>query len=269
MNMPMKRNKNICLSLLMLAPVYVWAQDIDTNCHRPMFKDGKTWNYQYIHYEEESEDAPPTEIRYDVSYVIDGDTLLEGKTYKKLYRLVAQTGARDFAGAWREEDLQVYTMEWQHIPLYPGEIYDLNVPGRLYDFTDSEYKFENDTKHGCSIDTIMVHNHLFRRFNFSNFMLTVSWVEGVGGRDGLLFNKYRLPPDCLCDFEYFVSCYEDDECVFTVKDFDAAPYDASTSIGNIRLDSLKGSVTDLQGRQLQDKPERGVYIQDGRKYVVK
>ena len=266
----MQNKKSILMTTLMLASVCTNAQTIDTNCHRPMFNDGKTWNFQYIHYEE-SDDAPPTKTRYDISYVIEGDTVIDGLVYKKLYRHVAPTGTKYFTGAWREENLHVSTTAWENIPIYSNESYsDFGVPGELYDFTDTEYKFKDDTTHGCSIDTIMVNNHLFRRYKFSHFPSSVCWVEGVGGRDGLFFNQHRYRVECLCDYEYFVSCYEDGECLFSYQDFEAPPYDVSTMTESISQSTDRTIFTyDLQGRRVQGQPRPGVYIRDGRKQVVK
>ncbi len=43
----------------------------------------------------------------------------------------------------------------------------------------------------------------------------------------------------------------------------------STGINHTEVSTSTFGIFDLLGRQLQDKPERGVYIQDGRKYVVR
>lgn len=43
----------------------------------------------------------------------------------------------------------------------------------------------------------------------------------------------------------------------------------ATGINVTEASSVNAPAYDLQGRQLQDKPERGVYIQNGRKFVIK
>ncbi len=82
-----------------------------------------------------------------------------------------------------------------------------------------------------------------------------------------------------------LSCWEDDECIFTLSDFDgSSPTGISDSQYDVSAERMQG-VYDLQGRRVMKMkstgndssfstlrssfPQKGVYIVGGRKYVVK
>ena len=55
---------------------------IASEVENPMLKEGKTWVYDYHHFEE-NEEEPPTETVYPVRYTIIGDTIIDNKPYYK------------------------------------------------------------------------------------------------------------------------------------------------------------------------------------------
>ena len=70
--------------------------------YHPFLKEGKTWNYQE-YYHNLWDDEQWTK---DVSYVINGTTEIDGKTYYKMYR-ISEEGSKYYC-ALREEDRKVW-----------------------------------------------------------------------------------------------------------------------------------------------------------------
>ena len=71
----------ILLSLLtLLVTLGVSAQSKDS--YHPLLKEGKTWNFEDHYYDFDNHDEW-TEWTKDVSYVINGTTEIDGKTYYK------------------------------------------------------------------------------------------------------------------------------------------------------------------------------------------
>ena len=94
------------------------------------------------------------------------------------------------------------------------------------------------------------------------------WVEGVGSASSGIEDQNPLhepPVRTSDDYTYFVSYYENGECIFTADDFtvQTSIIPVMTSVGR------KGDLFDLQGRRLSGKPSKGVYIENGKKRVVK
>ena len=80
---------------------------------------------------------------------------------------------------------------------------------------------------------------------------------------------YEELPTCICDYDSFKACYEDGECIFTEEDF-RKPSE-TTTVWSITTATTEDSpdIYDLQGRRLSTTPQKGVYIQNGKKKLVK
>ena len=271
---------------MLLLSLQCYSQDgVDTDCHRPMFVQGKSWNYHHVRLV--SEEGKRIE-RYDVSYTIDGDTLIDGLTYWKLYRDDSFTGVRTFNSAWRQEGEKVMSTAWQvnaddiSMQYKFLQMYKFLLP-EIYDFSDSpqrhyyyalgdEYYIQQDVE--FHIDTVLVGGRLYRRFTEEWGQL--QWIEGVGSNGGI-YSPWA--PDTALDgheYEEFRSCSENGEIIFTRSDFKAAPYVSNGSLSISDLHSKPMSPTgtyDLQGRRLSNSKwsnsqmRKGVYIQNGRKVI--
>ena len=93
-------------------------------------------------------------------------------------------------------------------------------------------------------------------------------VEGIGFYGGLINGVWS--ETCLrCDHESFKACYEDGECIFTKEDFRKSG--ETTTVWSITTATTEDSpdIYDLQGRRLSTTPQKGVYIINGKKKLVK
>ncbi len=288
----MKTTKLLLLMLLLSLRCYSQG-GIDTDCHRPMFVQGKSWNYDLVRV---NGDGDSRIKRYKVQYVIDGDTLIDGLTYWKLYRDDSFTGKRTFNSAWRQEGEKVISTAWQvnaddvSMQYRFLQMYKFLLP-EVYDFSDSPQRHyyyalgdDNYIQQDMEfrIDTVLVGGRLYRRFSEEwgqmPEMAKLRWIEGIGSNGGI-YSPWTMNT-ALDGYEYeeFKSCSENGEIIFTLSDFRAQPYnpDGVQSVSHFHSTPLSPTnVYDLQGRRLTNSKwsngqmPKGVYIRDGRKVVVK
>ena len=191
----------------------VWPEQTNG---RKMLEQGKTWVYNYHHFEENEED--PTETVYPVRYTIIGDTVIDNKSYYKMYQEI--DNQKTYYAAYREEGLKVFV----RYPHFDEDIIvaDFEYEG-LYDPNGYE---ENDPYSAIKeyIDYIEVDGIQYRRHTYyenDKDNKLVIGVEGIGYTEyGLMYPSiYGPQPDCVCDFKVFSSCEVNGKCIFTADDF--------------------------------------------------
>ena len=251
-------------------------------------KEGKRWIFNRTN---------DWNVDYDYSYTVEGDTLIGGKAYKKVYEVNEFTYKDDqphYRAALREDGPNVFMVDFAH----PAEDEFL-----LYDFEQGEtYVYDEIVHQFVAQDEISVKGRDYRRMTIRELSeedrqgSDMFLVEGIG----LQYCDLLEP----CGWTYpgsfvtsMLSCWEDDECIFTLSDFDGS---APTGIENEELrtngrrlwgkpmknDESRGGVYDLQGRLVSrgyggtglapshprtpaPSIKKGVYIVGGKKYVVK
>ena len=188
--------------------------------YHPFLKEGKTWNYQE-YYHNLWDDEQWTK---DISYVINGTTEIDGKTYYKMYR-TSEEGEKYYC-ALREEDRKV----WQ---------YTDNGDHLLYDFGMSigtSYMPSYEPLHFLltAIKPMRFHDDQLLNVLYYDLLMeegptdppshfaSAPIVEGVGCEGGWnIMELYApIPPNGILQGENFLSCFEDGECIFTADDFD-------------------------------------------------
>ena len=205
------------------------------------------------------------------SFSIMGDTLINGKNFKKFYLCAEDTL---YYCAMYEEGSQV-----TYIPK------DKTNETMLYDFGHPVGEYVEWDEYWPRLyllyeDAIEVGGQSFRRMNFTDegefledSVIVVRWVEGIGSSGGLFRNdeqSWLLPngteeKEYICT--YFESCYEDGKCIFTSKDFTKA---AVTDISPVVWATVPDeTVYDLQGRRVQTPQPGGLYIRSGRKFIFR
>lgn len=225
--------------LCFLLPIRVSAQ---SESHHNMLNYGKSWVYDYHHFEEH-EDEPTTETVYPARYTILGDTLIDNKSYYKMYQEVDNKNT--YYAAYREDGLKVFA----RFPLIDEDIIvaDFEYKG-LY---DPDGYGDNDSYSAVEeyVDYIEVNGIKYRRHTYyedDKENKLVIGVEGIGyTKYGLQYPSiYGPEPDCLCDYKVFTSCEMNGECIFTNEDFykEAVAqeyFPEGTKWTEIRLDTLK------------------------------
>ena len=194
--------------------------------YHSLLKEGKTWNFEDHYYDFDNHE----EWTKDVSYVINGTTEIDGKTYYKMYR-ISEEGT-EYYSALREEDRKV----WQYSSDDGDKlIYDFNMSvGDSYVPIDN---WRNPVFKLVAIKPVQVHDVVLNVYHYAvSIELFPSFpelvdvvphpiVEGVGCDKGWELERlfWEYPKSGLVHIEYFLSCYEDGVCIFTNEDFDNLP----------------------------------------------
>ena len=234
---PMKHNKILLTMMVLCTALTGRAQ---TSEYRPFLEEGKVWTYHYYN--------PFTSLEYYKSLTLSGDTLIEGNKYT---RIVDQSTG-DYECAMREAEKKVYAV----FPHYSTE-------NLIYDFSLGVGDSFRNYYSVVSVDTIVVDHQSFRCMDVrpSGDEWVNWWVEGIGSMYYL--TSYSLyAGNCYS----FYSCQLNGETLFTQKDY---PYTVNIHNQPLTDGDASSSLYDLQGRRLMQKPAKGVYIQEGRKRVVK
>ena len=189
------------------------------DAYRPFLKEGKTWNMQE-YYQNLWTGEQWTK---DVSYVINGTTEIDGKTYYKMYR-ISEEGSK-YLCALREENRKV----WQYVDSGDDLLYDFGMSvGDSYRPSYQPFYFQLTAIKPMRFQ----YNQLLKVFYYdisehydvtapANHIATAPIVEGVGCEKGWNITELyaEQPTNGILHGEDFLSCYEDGECIFTADDF--------------------------------------------------
>ena len=239
----------------------------------------------------------------DVTYTeIEGDTLINGETWKKVYNSMPWAGRlkHSYFAAVREVDKKVYAIAKGSNR--PRLLYDFNLGfndggksilrcgiegsnfGCLIDTEAGEYSdkllgFDFHSRlHLYDIDTVRLDDGLeHRRFtfwladkNFGSMIIadSIVWIEGLGSATGPFspwMPRLLYPEDYGYGPVYETSYYINGKLITTSSRFyePAIPSAISTPKPAKEHDNFY----DLQGRKLSGKPARGIYIENGEKVL--
>ena len=211
---------------------------------------------------------------------IKGDTIVNGKLYKKL------TEDNQFRFCLRQEGSRIYTIGgnfqyeslWYDFSLNPG---DTITCGR-YQPVMQVMQVDTIIVNGIARRRLAMASYADNKMIFERFGIYVGatldiWVEGIGSVHGplspyvycfIIGNNVRLL-DCyqdgqqLIDFDTMVS-----DVPLNVYSISSTPAGVHT-VSRPLPDSALPAIYDMKGRRLTTEPRKGVYIRDGRKVVVK
>ena len=247
----------------------------------PFVEEGKVW---YCGYEHPWPDYPlrpfedPNGEGIDCTFTMCGDTLVNDMDYKKVicqFEEYYGDGEQHYYCAIREENYQVFIIEKEETE--EKLIYDFSNPGEQYTLTYNGYQLVRSDggrrwqflPGPLEYSLIFLSDELDWRYRLGR------WVEGVGAPFVNPF-AFELNP-ILYDEPIFGihiavrSCIKDGQYIFN-SEWMAVPIDNPEAIDKsiYTNNSPKAPhLYDLQGRQLHHAPTKGVYIQDGKKRVVK
>lgn len=245
--------------LLMAAIGFLPAEAQDGTL--PMLEEGRVWNDVALHPGVNTEytnffGMPCEGIPHQ--YVIRGDSVVNGKTYKKLCR-------EDWAlpMLMRQEGSRIY--KW--ISNSTEELaYDFGCEERDTIYFDDLAVLVVD-----KVDVVRVNGTDRRRLKinwisgfYEDELFVDIWIEGIGGAttSPCLFNSWASSSSGMMQ-----SCIQDGEVLFSWDDFFKDGYTNSVSDFRIPNSELRSEVYDLQGHRIDSLSHRGLYIRDGRKVV--
>ena len=225
-------------------------------------EEGKSWDVTFMtHMNTQS---------YKMNYIIEGDTIIQGRQYKKMFAKEEGTYSYRYRYALREDGGKVYSIFSSGAPADETLWYDFNVSegdeievekySSLLHITGTDYIYVNGVKRK------RIHINLTRKD--LSIGLTGVWVEGIGSNLAP-DNPYGWGLSRSGDI-YMDKCSVDGKTLFTYSDFAVPGWTENVTGLKSQHSVIPLSITntyDLQGRRLADKPQKGVYIKDGRKYV--
>ena len=239
--------------------------------------EGRLWNMVSLHPAEMPEPGTEQDYYKDLKgrwckgypfqLVLEGDTTMTGKTYKKMMRI--QADEKRFICGLRQDGDCVYGC-YQN-----GGSEELFFDFGLNEgdiFLDSNDDFDKMLVNQA--DKIVVNGIECRRLfmwfyeegaeiidGFVNI-----WIEGVGGVIGGPAFPFQWA--VIGNQTMVLSCYQENELLYSAEDHNVPPVTESIADNKLFLNS-SSQIFDLQGRRLKAVPEKGVYIRGGRKIVSK
>ena len=263
--------------LFLCLPLSIIAQ----NDYYPLVSEGKTWEFAHVGM------LPSQQEKW--LFMLSSDTIINGVNYKKLYQENNQGAV--YYRAMREEGRKVYCI--------PRDSQEEHL---LFDFGmqvgDSVYCLGGDRfDNGFIIDTPVDESQVemvrlmkligtdtytnkegldLQRYHFSVMIRSrhadgsvteyeeqspVTWIEGIGSRNDYTFNSWYV--EMVSSYSWMLTkCYDSLQIFYEV--------DASRiADNNVLPQPPNHTIYDLTGRRLAAPPTRSIYIQNGKKRVVK
>ena len=244
----------------------------------PFVEEGKAWYCSSKSYVGPITSEHPEGEGVDCIFTMCGDTLVNDREYKKVYcQFEDYYGDKEqhYYCAVREDAYRVFIIEEEETE--ENLIYDFCNPKEFVTLTYYDFPFvRTDGWHlyGFPTDQLIYAVCQFTddgEVDYSND--PCFWVDGVGniGHNPFAFEFNFLPYDepKLGKSTYVRTCMKDGEYIYSME-WTSVPIDDPEAIDKsiYTNNSPKGPrLYDLQGRRLQHTPAKGVYIQDGKKYI--
>ena len=224
--------------------------------YHPLLVEGKIWKTVVLQVDKDSNIS----LLY-VNYKTEGTDEAGGKACMKLYR--SMSSDKDVEG-----DYAFLTYMYED-----GE--------KVFIWHDENWEplFDFGLEVGDKFNGMTVKGKMETKFNGKVYPTTYigsqTWMEGVGEIN--YGPATSSPVELVTDTKHFESfCYftaEKNVIIFDMTDVVFANVKRTIETLGISLvvspSAADAPLFDLQGRRLSAKPVKGMYIQDGRKYVVK
>lgn len=247
------------LTILSWGGIKAVAQEWDHE-YVPFVEEGKVWNCNNSDYADAG--------LIDFVFTVSGDTLIGDNIYKKVFCQYDKYYGDDeqhYYCAVREEAYRVFLVEAEASD--EKLIYDFSHPKDKQMLTYNNQEFARMP--GTHVDLAywpskQLHFPLYDTSGeaIDSFW---GWMEGVGiifgnpFKGGLNLNK----TDPLFGYIIVVTCIKDGKCLYDY-DWLSQPSVIQETVKSVS----QGSIYDLSGRKVQGKPQKGVYIQGGKKKVI-
>ena len=149
------------------------------------------------------------------------DTLILGKSYKKIYRnRCEQSDVKEYMGAFREENRKVFYFRkgFNEREGFENLVYDFNLKvGDRIEYEDGWDPYETYEIEVARIDTIATEGILRKQFFFDGDPegRYFSWIEGIGNVKDLLYCSVYVPTN----YEgHLVGVWHNSEALFRFED---------------------------------------------------
>ena len=203
--------------------------------YRPFVEEGKVWKLG------DDSGNPVKRVEY---YYFDGDTIIDGKTYKQMmcqryvspdhpdYAVISRLPSLSKVGAWYEEDMKVYFYNTTNKQL--KMMYDFSLEANDTLLIDNLYPYVIGPKQTGGLDGFkgVYRDVMWCRDGESNYYCT-TWLEGVGGIDGPTFNIYYGEEGHAL---FLMSCSVGDEVIYLNDEYEDGATPDDTEAKKHRFD---------------------------------
>ena len=264
--------------LLLLFVIAIKMAAVAQTTTLPMVVEGRIWNVVTIH------PADPSEANngyYDIlgrrgkvwnriSYVIEGDTVIGGVTYKRLL------SDGKFVCGLREEEGRVYG-HWN--PDSEALVYDFNAqPDDVFKNDDENIADENMMVQVKRVRQVNINGQSRRCLEMHHYDVDEKgegysggfadyWIEGIGCTGS---PHYPFWWDVIGNYPLLLSCYDGEECIFNIEDFNGIVTAIKDTPEAVHRRSVNSDtpIYNLAGQRV-NVSYKGIVIQNGKKKVVK
>lgn len=222
--------KTLALIVMQFALIISLSLKAQTQSYEyiPIVKDGlQVWTIDknYGQYNEQ--------YRYERLALTEEDTIIDGKSYKKLYSFTEREfdieAATFVCGIRENENKQVFVASYHNQQEFLLYDFSLTEGDSILAESNGEYDLYFNV---TDVDTID-YNGVERRkitLQFYNYAW-VTWIEGIGNIEGLLMDwrSYTMAMDPMPNVR--LRCYEyNEECLYSDFSFNESIYDCYTPL---------------------------------------
>lgn len=243
----------------------------------PFVEEGKVWYCNTHSFIGKITPEHPEGEGIVCTYTMRGDSLINGMEYKKVY-----CQYEDYYGdieqhyycAVREEDFLIYIIE--NGMTEEKLLYDFSRSGEIISMTYNDYKFARTDGWYRPWGNFLPGQLEFWACRYSGEEVDFShnstvWYDGVGA---VSYNPFSFELYPLIYIEPTMgkhlavrTCMKDGKYIFS-SDWMVA-MGSVNDISNMSNPPIGSHIYDLQGHRLTDSPTKGIYIQNGKKVMVK
>jgi len=199
-----------------------------TNVYHPFPDSNVAWS-EFDYYQGVCE--PPNYCKYTL--FIQGDTTLNTLHYHKIYS--NDSSSISYVGGLRENNRRIYYFDKNcshDILLYD---FNLNIGDSILlscMYCDTTYPMYMKV---VSIDSILLSDMTYRKEINFNWGPSMSWIEGIGSKFGLLYPFYTCIL-CICSTE--LVCFKQNDTIFYSKEDNVLCSDYIVSANDVKNDSV-------------------------------
>lgn len=238
----------------------------------PLVEEGRTWRMVILYPTDSPESDPEKEYYQDESgawyvvspygYVLKGDTVVYGKTYKKL---CFRDNHSICVCGLRQEGNRVYRCDLGGSREYLNFDFGLKV-GDVFAIPE----IDDISKMRVEwIDTISINGVKRRRLAMREYREDAEstegildiWIEGIGNMNG---PDYSFWWTAITLRSHMLDCSQDGKLLASYEDFTHYSTSEISTIPQYSGKNANPHIYDLQGRRLTTEPKHGVYIKGGK-----
>ena len=260
------------LLIVLVSMMYVCDAMTQNVKGQSMLDDGNSWRYvqKIPDWKAVDDKAPDQDVIYNTiecELIVAGDTVVDDHQCKKIYyraddvnRLVCITYADEGKIYAKSLVQELLSMEMDNYDKWTL-LYDFNA-------TENTSMGIGGSLRKCTLSLIgnvdiNGESHLYQQWETESGKYQIV-IENIGCEKGLFWVEDMANNGAST---IFIGLYRNGNSIFTSDDFQKV--EGVVCIANAKRTSTPKYSFNLQGRPVVGTPKRGIYVKEGKKYVVK